>query len=143
MKVTIYPKHVFKQMLDHVHENGGDLANFDYFFISILDPDSPERLHSDTDNFHTWWFYDLDYPIATYNPMSEEQGQELINFILANKDKERCYVHCSAGVSRSGAVGEFINDILGESHEVFKSRNKSIIPNTHIKKILNNLYANI
>lgn len=128
-------------MLDSFKQKGSSPEMFDdIFFISILDPDFPDRLFNDCDNYKTWWFYDLEYEIGNYKPMNEKQAEEIYQFIKSNKDKKRCFVHCSAGISRSGAVGEFIQDILGtESYQDFKKRNPNITPNLHIKKLLNQL----
>lgn len=127
---------MFKDLMELRVKN--PLDHSDVFFISILDPDCPESFHKDTDNFKTWWFYDLEYEVGSYKPMSEEQGKEIVEFILKNKDRKRCIVHCSAGVSRSGAIGEFINDLYGEPYQDFKRTNPNIVPNLYIKKLLNN-----
>lgn len=127
---------MFNDLMEMRVEN--PLDHPDVFFISILDPDCPESFHKDADNFKTWWFYDLEYEVGSYKPMSEEQAKEIVEFISKNKDKKRCIVHCSAGVSRSGAIGEFINDLYGEKYQDFKRTNPNIIPNIYIKKLLNN-----
>jgi predicted protein tyrosine phosphatase len=73
--------------------------------------------------------------------MNNEQAKQIIDFIEANKDKEICIVHCAAGISRSGAVGTFINDLYGEPYEVFRMINPYIHPNSHVlstlRKMLN------
>ena len=113
----------------------------DGFFISILDPDNPDNYFPDSDNYKTVWFYDLEYELGDYKIFNEDIAKELIEFILSNKDKKACIVHCSAGVARSGAVGEFINDILGsESWSDFKKRNPRISPNILVKTLLNKNY---
>lgn len=49
-------------------------------------------------------FWDVEEPIGNYHPLSDEQGKELRDFILKNKDK-RFLIHCKAGQSRSAGVG--------------------------------------
>ena len=48
----------------------------------------------------------------TVKAFNKEQAKELLQFIIENKDKKNCYIHCNAGISRSGAVGIFINDFV-------------------------------
>lgn len=42
----------------------------DTFFISILDPDTEDKLREDSINFKTWKFYDLEEDINTYKAIS-------------------------------------------------------------------------
>ena len=67
---------------------------------------------------------------------TEEQNRILFDFIQRNKDMEICYVHCTAGVSRSGAVGTFINDLYGEDHKEYIKRNPMVSPNPMILGML-------
>lgn len=136
MIVSVKSKSEFQKLI----ENKALLAYPEAFFISILNPDDETDLIPAKDNMITQRFYDLEYDVAENKAMSEEQAKELYDFILANKDKEVCYVHCSAGVSRSGAIGEFINDLYGLSWLTFKKMNPRISPNLHIKTLLNNLH---
>ena len=73
-------------------------------------------------------------------PMSNEQSLELINFIEKMDENSQVYVHCTAGVSRSGAVGAFINDYFSGNWEKFKFDNPHIIPNSHISSLLKRTY---
>lgn len=65
-----------------------------------------------------------------------EQAEELVNFVNRNKDKGLFLVHCAAGISRSGAVGQFIIDYLNGDKEIFKRYNPNILPNPYIRSIL-------
>lgn len=49
-------------------------------------------------------FWDITEKYKDYTPITKEQGEELKDFILKNKDK-RFLIHCSAGISRSAGVG--------------------------------------
>lgn len=143
MTVTVLSKAAFIDTLENMQKKGNVPEDFkDTFFISILDPDFRVPLWIDLPNYKTWWFYDLDYDIEPYQAMTEKQGRDIVDFILENKDKKHCIVHCSAGVSRSGAVGEFVNDLFGEDFSIFKRRNKNISPNFHVKGILNEYFRN-
>jgi predicted protein tyrosine phosphatase len=107
------------------------------FFISILDPDNPNSYFPDSDNYKTVWFYDLECQVENYKIFDDELAKELIEFILKNKDRSNCIVHCTAGVARSGAVGKFINNMLGcENKRQFKKSNPHISPNQLVLKLL-------
>jgi predicted protein tyrosine phosphatase len=73
-------------------------------------------------------------------PMSEEQALEVIKFVEKMDNNSNVYVHCTAGVSRSGAVGAFINDYFGRSWDKFKFDNPQVIPNSHISSLLKKMY---
>lgn len=47
-----------------------------------------------------------------YKAISSDQADQIVAFIEANKDKD-FYVHCLAGISRSGAIGTFISEYCG------------------------------
>ena len=74
------------------------------------------------------------------HPYSEEHNKLLYEFIKKHKDKRVCYVCCTAGISRSGAVGTFINNFYGESQVEFLKRNPDVAPNSRILRMLNQLY---
>lgn len=118
-------------------------------FISInntiddVEPYFPE----DRKNLKVIFFDDVSEDIYTpdlKNPgemllvkaMTEEQAIELYSFIKTILDKELVIVHCTAGVSRSGAVATFINDLVRGDWESFKRNNSSIQPNTHVYALL-------
>jgi len=68
---------------------------------------------------------------------SEQQAKELFEFINKNRDKTSCVVHCMAGISRSGAVGTFINGYCGGDWDFFKRMNPQISPNARVERMLN------
>lgn len=72
-------------------------------------------------------------------PMSEAQGQQILDFVRANEDKKVFIVHCAAGVSRSGAVAKFIMEYFGETHLEYWMINKNTQPNIRIVNILRKL----
>lgn len=68
---------------------------------------------------------------------TELQAQEILCFIEDNREKTQWFVHCSAGISRSGAVASYL-------HDWFKSRGDEVnilpkypeMPNYHVKRLL-------
>ena len=84
-----------------------------------------------------------------------ETPEDLDNAVLFNKDmaesimkfvddgKLPLLVHCTAGISRSGAVGEVLNwyfnrylERNAEDDEDFIQNNRQILPNTIVRKIM-------
>jgi predicted protein tyrosine phosphatase len=61
-------------------------------------------------------FHDLCEPIESTErelfPPTRKIAHKIVRFILDNKDKN-FVVNCAAGISRSGAVCKFLEDVLG------------------------------
>lgn len=146
MKISVLSKDMFaKYVADGLVEKNADNR---VFYLSINNPDDKDKtpFREDSDNFKSMWFYDIDNTIVEestgkiYEVISDEQLKEIYDYIVSHKDFDYFIVHCSAGISRSGAVGSFANDMFGESYSEFKSRNKWISPNTYIIRKLNELH---
>lgn len=67
---------------------------------------------------------------------NKELANRIIQFVKRNENAETAFVHCSAGVSRSGAVGEFIQKVWGISYENFRKINPQIVPNSLVYNTL-------
>lgn len=145
MKIEIHSKKMFEGMIDFVKSKGNKLEDYkDKFFISILDPDESEVLNEDLDNYKSWFFYDIEYKVSNYEPISELQAKEIVEFINKNRDKKTCIVHCTAGVARSGAIGTYINWLLElKTEEDFKKDHPRISPNELVLKLLKDNTKNI
>lgn len=140
-KITVLSKELFKSNVIDT----GVVKDPRKAFISILDPVTTPVLQADTENYKSFWFYDVEYEIGNIKPPSLEILKSIITFVEQNLDKEEIIVHCSAGVSRSGAVGEFIFDYFIEDkkkypYQQFKKQNPKIVPNLYIKQNLTKLY---
>ena len=104
----------------------------DLFFISILDPDNKKKsLFRPKENYKTWKFYDLEYDIENYKSISYEQAREIRNFIADNLDKT-LVTNCTAGIARSGAIGEFYWELLGGSYKELIKKYPYISPNGRV-----------
>ena len=71
---------------------------------------------------------------------TEDQADQLLDFFEANQDKYTAFIHCAAGISRSGAVGAFLSDIRNNSWELFKRINPKVHPNPHVLRTLKERY---
>lgn len=65
--------------------------------------------------------------------------QYIKTVIELNKDKQQFIVHCSAGISRSGAVGTFINDYFGLDYSTFRKTNPQVQPNPFVLRTLKSI----
>lgn len=149
MKVWVLSRMLFNDVLNDINDSNVEEIQDD-FFISILDTSgifSKKFFKEDHHNALTLMFDDVvedgkPSPTVQYNTkaFSDEQAEILYNFIMKNKHKKMCIVHCAAGISRSGAIGTFINDLFGENYHIFKRRNPRAIPNPLIMNKLKNLY---
>lgn len=75
-----------------------------------------------------------------------KQIYDFIKEIDANSDKP-FYIHCDAGVSRSGAVGYMLNEWFNKfqklnkiDNEFFKMENSHIMPNPLVVRLLKNKF---
>lgn len=101
-------------------------------------PFSPEFL--DSENLLVLYFDDVeDGPAA----MTPAQAKRIADFVLRPGDNRPIIVHCTAGISRSGAVGEVLNWYFNRclaDHEAdyreFGLRHPDLEPNAHVRKLL-------
>lgn len=155
MEVIVLSKREFDSLMLENGVNDNNVEKIDpTCFISITDTDKSVsgRYHFFKNNHPNVLNLDFDdvekdgesSPTQLYNTkaFSEEMASELIDFINKNKHKTQFIVHCMAGISRSGAIGTFINTIQDGDHEAFKRANRRILPNPMVYKTLINMYRN-
>jgi predicted protein tyrosine phosphatase len=110
-------------------------------FISINDSTRCESYFKvDHSNVLKLYFDDIVEEIEPFKLFSDEDALKTIEFIKKHIDK-RFIVHCQAGISRSGAIGTFINEKISYlSPEDFKAKNPYISPNQYVYNKLNKLW---
>lgn len=76
---------------------------------------------------------------------SKDLADQIVSFLKTVKDDglNEFYVHCDAGVSRSGAVGSLLNEYFNKflkmnniDNEAFRMNNSHIMPNPEVMRIL-------
>lgn len=78
----------------------------------------------------TLLFDDIEHPADGLALFSEEQAQQVINFIRAHRrDADTLLIHCYAGQSRSRAVGAFAVKMLGGNNAAYFQTGS---PNRHV-----------
>ena len=71
----------------------------------------------------------------------DDMAMKVLSFMFANSGKDTWYIHCMAGISRSGTVGKFIADFLLINPAHFKYTNPNIHLNSYVWDVLSNVYA--
>lgn len=120
-------------------------------FISILDsgdsdPEAASFFPEDRSNVKTLFFDDVEKDmqipeigtgrIRHIKAFTEHQAEELLAFIKQNANKSLFIIHCTAGISRSGAVGQFICDYFSCNPVEFRQANPNILPNNLVSRLL-------
>lgn len=142
MEVFITSKMAFDKLMEQNNITNKNVeSKTKVFFISINDTcGTDEKPYFENKSNVLVLFFDdvekdMDIPhvgtdeIYHIKAISSKQAEQIIDFIELNKDKSTCIVHCAAGISRSGAVGTFVNDYFNGDYLEFKKRNPYIHPN--------------
>jgi len=151
IRIRVLSKPEFNQAMgqNNITDENVETRMKDSALISINDTEgswNKSWFDRDHPNVIRLWFDDVENDeqksptnAFTCKAFSVEQAEQLFNFIKKNADKD-FIVHCSAGISRSGAVGSFINDYLNSDMEYFEKANRHrILPNSHVSRLLNKL----
>lgn len=149
MKITIINKQTFDSLMKQHGITNDNVENITKtFFISINDTCGTTEVpyFENKENVKVLFFDDVDFDIEVSShkiakAFTTTQAEELFDFINKHKDKESCIVHCAAGMSRSGAVGTFINDYFGGDWFEFKKLNPHIHPNSLVLRLLKRVLA--
>ena len=118
----------------------------DYRIISINSvsfPAEPPPFSGEflkADNLLVLHFDDVDEGFP--NAMTPEQAKQIADFIRIEDDRP-IVVHCTAGISRSGAVGEVLDWYYNcwlednrQDHWGNERINSDIVPNSHVRRLL-------
>ena len=82
-------------------------------------------------------FADLDPSYcAGYGMFDTEDAERIIDFLDTMDRSKSLIIHCTMGVSRSGAVAEFACDYLKQDRQEFVDNNRHICSNKHVLKTL-------
>lgn len=75
--------------------------------------------------------------------ISEDAADRIVQAIMKANDSAdpwQVFVHCSAGVSRSGAIGEFARTLAQLDYDMYKRTNPQVVPNTCVLRALHEAY---
>lgn len=134
-------------------DNVNELNN--HAFISIIGTKECQKYYLEEDEYH--WFkknhnnvlnlefddieHDIDWKGHQFKALNENDAIKIVDFIENNIGKT-FYIHCRAGVSRSGAIGSYINQMYYKIYndEQFIKDNPRISPNGHVLRLLKREY---
>ena len=149
-KIQVMPKYSFDKNIN----NEKIKAHNDVAFISILDKDNYEKKYdTNQSNFLQVYMWDIEEDLyelkdeygfshtsdalngtLLYEKPEDTELQKIVDFANKNKEAKSFFVHCSAGISRSGAVGRYLAFKYNEEidHKEFHKMNPNILPNLYI-----------
>jgi predicted protein tyrosine phosphatase len=83
---------------------------------------------------------------ARYVYFDHAMAQKVCRFIRrAHGDdparRDLLLINCHAGVSRSGAIGDFARSVTGGDYSDFKRLNPQVVPNAHVRRTLFEAWA--
>ena len=144
MKVHVLNRKEFEAMLMSKYAGFHSIEKDDKnCYISIHNYDQ-DMIEDNCSNYLNLWFDDItndpefnarQYPKCSL--FTEQQAKLIIYFCCENEFKDNLFVHCSAGIARSGAVGTFVNDVWGnESYPEFNARHPWLHPNSYVSMLL-------
>ena len=151
MKICVLSRYAFEVFLDQnqiSEQNIEKIKNIK--IISILDTSGTYSIpffQQDHSNVITLKFDDITEDgnpsptnlSKTTKAFDQQHAIKIIKFVHQKnfKQTESLIIHCAAGISRSGTIGMFINDLLkSESYPEFMKRNPRTFVNYHILNIL-------
>jgi len=135
----------YEAMLERARDHG---IPANAFVISIVDPEHEPIFERDTDRIITLRFHDLDpqWPVdperdarPSYVFINEEDAKRIVNHVVKFHEHPEPWeflVNCMAGISRSGAVGTFVQRMAGIPAEQFVTQNTGLRPNPYVLKLL-------
>lgn len=164
MHINVISRTKFFELLNQKNINESNVESFsDFAFISIINTTDKlynkkeykiipfEKNHS---NVLVLSFDDVSYTKETViddgilngtyisKPINKKQCKQIIEFVENNIYRKQLIIHCTAGISRSGAVGLFISDhYLDKSNrKIFEEDNAHIRPNFKVFSLLKTVY---
>lgn len=136
MKISVLNKTIFNSVMRYYNITDDNVEEQSAYFISINYVGDNSWFKSNHKNVHVTHFNDT---MSDTEPdaITKEQAIELIEFIKSiPSTTNQILIHCSAGISRSGAVGSVIADYFKVNWNEFIQLNPKIQPNSFIRKLL-------
>lgn len=138
MKIHVKPRYWVEQAF----ESFPDML-VRYAVISIYSSGDCSPIPENRSTILKLQFDDITKQEAGLILFTDEMADKIIrfaDFLIENFPTRRLIVHCDAGVSRSGAVGAFLNDYINtkmgmetDKKEFWKEHRNLILPNGWVK----------
>ena len=137
-KAYIFSRQDFNKAMEDSHITCAAELPDHVAVISICEPNDSYHYFEESPNVLNIDFWDVteeSAKIYQVKPLSIEKASLIYRFIENHIGKD-FYIHCKAGMSRSQAVGRYLEDCYG--YKVVT--NIRPFPNPHVLKILKDLY---
>lgn len=140
--IKILSKRKFEENMNVFNITDDNVENIkNTCFISINDSGEKSYFLKEHKNVLILHFDDIEHEKEGYKCFDIYDAERIIEFAEENINKN-FIIHCTAGISRSGAVGTFLfNNYCKYSILKFNDDNKYISPNNLVLNILNNEYG--
>lgn len=150
MEIKIYARSFFEARMGTSHEaelfrNDRIISINSVSFPAEPPPFSGRFLYAP--NLLTLFFDDVETGLP--HAMTRENAARIVEFTL-RPDPRPLLVHCTAGVSRSGAIGEVLNwycnrfrEDNSDAYERFVHDHPDIVPNVHVRRMLLDILSNM
>lgn len=154
VKVEAYPHNIFDEICKKNNWNDDNVGTLnDKAFISIIGTKDVQEQY--LREYHEHWFkenhpnvlnlefddvkHDIEFDDYKAYVITNEQAKQIVEFIENNLGKQ-FFIHCLAGISRSGAVRDFIY----RNYDYYKDSEggEHIRPNVEVLRKLNRVLWN-
>jgi predicted protein tyrosine phosphatase len=122
--IYVYPKHIIEKAIRE---------KYDFKDIPVISISNNGEKITGVDNLN---IIQLEFR-DDGESFTLEQARKIKEFVDAKKDSPVFFVHCDAGISRSGAVGLWVTKYLGMDEKEFYEKNKRIHPSSYVLSMLN------
>lgn len=159
MKIHVLSRLNMKKVLELSNLNNNNIHEYNTAFFILINNTDESSLLKDNVNVKSFYFDDVSNNEVipkleisetgkinvisdgyNLNAFTINQADDMCQYILNNIDKDYCYIHCSAGINRSGSIGSFICDITKSNYEDFKRINPRIQGNPLVSQLLREAY---
>ena len=148
MEITVRSR-IFFEILREAEKEAWFFEKYRVISVnSVLMPEEPpfSQQYWQAENVRILYFDDLDDPDSPFQRggrfMTEADAEAIAQFV-ERPDPRPIFVHCTAGVSRSGAIGACLNEYFNKklsldeaAHESFWKKHPDISPNKLVMKLL-------
>lgn len=144
--IFVLPRMVYSKMLEGLTQRQKDESAF----IQINEPvhSGKELFGGCSDpimgnclNVLNLWFDDAEENLPLLNGdelilFNDEMADQILEFVHTNRQAKMWMIHCTAGICRSGAVGEVLSEYFQIPYQDFRYYNPQVNPNILVKNIL-------
>jgi len=148
MEITVTDRYFFERLRGRPEEEALFKKARVISVNSVRVPERPpfSERYWDAPNVLILFFDDVCDPVAEtgrHARAMDESDAEAVARFAASSDPRPVIVHCTAGISRSGAIGVCLDEYYNRKcmsneteHEIFCSNHRHIAPNSHVMQLL-------